>query len=79
MLSERNKNVLFILHFGPLTFPVGAYNFTELSRGTLRLFISAVNTTLCIVMVAGVQVLRNVGEAAKDLWRIEGIRENIQR
>jgi len=29
------------------------------------------------VMVAGVQVVRNVDEEARDLWCIEGIRENI--
>jgi hypothetical protein len=56
---------------------VGAYYSTKCFREPLKLFISAVNATLCIVMVAGFQVVRNVEEAVRDLWCIEGIRETI--
>jgi hypothetical protein len=56
---------------------VGAYNSTKCFLEPLKIFISAVNANLCIVMVTGVQVLKNVGETARDLWCIDGIRETI--
>jgi hypothetical protein len=56
---------------------VGAYNSTKRFHEPSELFISAVNATLCIVMVTGFRVVRNVDGTARDRWCIDGIRETV--